>query len=1286
MSRFDELERQALAPLTNAEIIARMRRPIAVRYAIAVGSVLFALGISVALRTVFEPAPFTLFWLAVALSAWYGGMKPSLTATVLSALSVQYFFLATQNSLAVTATDLVRLGIFLAIALLVSALYEVHRLTEKALLLSRGQIEAILRSVADGITAQDQTGRVVFANDAAARIIGLNSREELLTAPAEQILQGFEILDENGELFPYDKLPGRLTLQGQNAPETVLRFRVRNTGEIRWSMVKATPVHDELGAVKLAINLFQDITHFKRSETALYEQREWLRVTLAGIGDGVIVTDTEARITFLNPVASSLTGWQLDEAVGQDIHTVFNIISEITGEPVESPITRVLREGVILNLENHTLLIAKDGTPRPIDDSGAPIYDAEGRNLGAVLVFRDVTARRAAEDRLRESEERFRIMADTAPVLIWVMDADRNLTYFNKPWLEFTGRTLEEALNDDWTVSVHPNDREPYRTAFEAACDARERFTTEYRLRCADGEYRWLLDTGVPRFEPDGTFVGYIGSCIDITERKQAEETDQFLAAIVSNSDDGIIGKMLDGTVLSWNQGAEAIYGYTAEEMIGEWIGKVFLPEKRHELDEIMGRIRDGLSVDRMETQRLRKDGRIIDISLTVSPIRNSRGEIIGASTIARDITERKRADEQLRYHAYLLQNASDAILATDRNFTIQSWNKAAESIYGWTADEVMGKPLSEVLQIEYVHQSREEASQQFIETGHWQGEQIHHRKDGSRFPVLISASLLRDENGEPDGLVSVQRDITERKQAERALSESEERFRQLTENIREVFWLRDVKSGRLLYISPIHIELWGLSPDQPLRHIEDFINTVHPDDYERIKAASKAHPEGGFDEEYRILRPDGTERWIYARSFPIYNRRGKVYRIAGVAEDITGRKHAEAMEREQRMLAEALRDTANLLNSTLDLSEVLDRILGNIERVVPHHAAEIVLIEDGGVRVVSSRDYWRRDDLTEETQSQSLSLSVDDVPNLHHMIETRQPMLIPDISASSDGVRLLRGQHWRSYVGAPIYAQDEFIGFINLMAAQPQFFTPVHADRLQAFAEQAAIAIRNAQLHQQEQTLAALQERQRLARDLHDAVSQTLFSASVVAEALTRQYHRNPEKVQERLIELHQLTRGALAEMRTLLLELRPASLVEVEIRDLLNQLAEALRSRKRIQIAIDVEGDFSALPMDVKLTLYRITQEALNNIAKHAHATHGTVTLRGHNSDFSLTVTDNGRGFDMESVMPTSLGLGIMRERAEAIGARLTITSAAQQGTQVVLAWSAEQREEARSIHLAS
>jgi signal transduction histidine kinase len=271
---------------------------------------------------------------------------------------------------------------------------------------------------------------------------------------------------------------------------------------------------------------------------------------------------------------------------------------------------------------------------------------------------------------------------------------------------------------------------------------------------------------------------------------------------------------------------------------------------------------------------------------------------------------------------------------------------------------------------------------------------------------------------------------------------------------------------------------------------------------------------------------------------------------------------------------------------------------------------------------------------------------------------------------------------HFCASLTVPLTIEDDLYGAVTLYYEQRREFSDEEIDLVVSFADQVALAVENARLRDEVKKAAVTAERNRLARDLHDAVTQTLFSSSLIADVLPRIWEANPEEGRRRLEELRQLTRGALAEMRTLLLELRPAALVGAELSDLLHQLADSITGRARVPVSVEIEGAAESLfheegqrklPVDVKVALYRIAQESLNNVAKHAGATQATVSLQFQPDRVNLRIRDDGSGFDVESVPPDSLGLGIMRERAQAIGAALNIDSQVGRGTEVEVQWSA-------------
>jgi PAS domain S-box-containing protein len=431
------------------------------------------------------------------------------------------------------------------------------------------------------------------------------------------------------------------------------------------------------------------------------ESSEHLRVTLSSIGDAVISTDSLARVKFMNHVAEKLTGWTSQDASGLPLDQVFRIVNEETRGEVENPAIRCMRDGVIVGPANHTILLARDGTEFPIDDSAAPIRDLRGEIVGCVLTFRDNTARRKAEAALRESENRFRTLADSAPALIWI-NGTEGCEYVNREYLDYLGVHPPDVCNYDWTQFVHPDDRENYVNSYMEALQNRTEFHADFRFRRHDGEYRWFRSIGRPRLGEGGEFLGMIGVSIDITESRSSENASARLAAIVESSVDAIISKSLDGIIETWNQGAERIFGYEANEVIGKPI-TILIPQDRiDEEPEILERIRRGEPVEHYETVRQTKAGAFINISLTVSPIRDPDGCITGASKVARYITEQKRLEglmqlSEVRYRR-LFQTAKDGILIFDTETGRIIDANAHMTILTWLElEQMLGKELHEI-------------------------------------------------------------------------------------------------------------------------------------------------------------------------------------------------------------------------------------------------------------------------------------------------------------------------------------------------------------------------------------------------------------------------------------------------------------------------------------------------------------------------------------------------------------------------------------------------------------
>jgi nitrate/nitrite-specific signal transduction histidine kinase len=361
-----------------------------------------------------------------------------------------------------------------------------------------------------------------------------------------------------------------------------------------------------------------------------------------------------------------------------------------------------------------------------------------------------------------------------------------------------------------------------------------------------------------------------------------------------------------------------------------------------------------------------------------------------------------------------------------------------------------------------------------------------------------------------------------------------------------------------------------------------------------------------------------------------------------------------------------ALYDVTTVASASLDLPTVLESSLDRILAMMGSEVGAIHLLDE--TKGVLHLTAWQGIPL-------DLLAKIDPVPVgsglAGWVIEHGESLVVPDIATGPRPLLAIPTRGSRAYIGVPMLARGRVLGVLSVVGERGRQFKAEEVALLTSIASQVGVAVENAQLHEQAQQAAALRERQRLARDLHDAVTQTLFSAGLIAEVLPRLWERNPQEGRRQLEELRLLTRSAMAEMRTLLLELRPAALVGMQLGDLLRQLAEVTTGRARVPVTVTVEGQQSLSP-DIQVALYRIAQEALNNVAKHAGASQATVSLDCQPGGGKLCISDDGQGFDLEAIPRESLGLGIMRERAEAVDATLTVESEIGRGTQVTVVWS--------------
>ena len=451
----------------------------------------------------------------------------------------------------------------------------------------------------------------------------------------------FEIRTDSVPTFDWRALKRWGISEDRLPPNSVVRFRPQSIWEqYRWYIIAALIVI--LAQSAIIADLLLHRRRRRRVEAVLRENQQLMDLAASAGELGLWSHDLDQSEVWANGYFRALFGF------GQNEPLVLNDLLASVHPDDRARVICAVESAQLAGIpfEGEFRVILPDGKERWVVARGKTVSEARGmRRMGVVL---DITERKRAEGSLRESEERFRIMANTAPVMIWMSGTNKRCDYFNNRWLDFTGRTLEQELGDGWAKGVHRDDLERCLEIYRNSFDARQEFTMEYRLRRWDGEYGWVLNHGVPRFEPAGIFLGYIGSCIDVTERKHAEE--KFRLAVEA-SPSAIVMTNQQGKIVLVNAQAESLFGYLRDELIDQPV-EILVPERfrashpAHRAEFCAASQPRAMGAGRDLFAR-RKDGteRLVEIGL--APIHTQEG--ILALTAILDITERRRAELELR-------------------------------------------------------------------------------------------------------------------------------------------------------------------------------------------------------------------------------------------------------------------------------------------------------------------------------------------------------------------------------------------------------------------------------------------------------------------------------------------------------------------------------------------------------------------------------------------------------------------------------------------------------------
>lgn len=835
---------------------------------------------------------------------------------------------------------------------------------------------------------------------------------------------------------------------------------------------------------------------------------------------------------------------------------------------------------------------------------------------------------------LRKSEEYNRRLVDILPDAVCLINPEGKLLAVNAQAVTMFGYASPEELLT--------------KSALELTAESdRARIGTDLANILKTGlirnaEYTLLKKNQTPfQIELSATLSltsigqpGLVSVMRDVTERRQAEQKIYELLGMVDQAHDAIIVRDLAGHIQYFNKGAERILGWSAAEVRGRADPEIFFKEPTAFAAAV--ETLQATGEWNGETQALTKARQPVIFESRWTLVRQYEGQLSHILTINTDVTRRKLTEVLLKQQEELSQQvigaALDGFWRIDLQENLLDVNDAYCRMTGYSRAELLAMRVSDL----EVNEPQPELVGGHIRTilnsGGDRFESRHRCKDGRTIEVEITATALKSQ---ANYIFAFVRDISGHKLAEKILRASEERFRQLADNIHEVFWITDVVTEKMIYISPAFNEIWGRSCESIYASANNWYETIHPADREKVlKSCLARQVNGDFLEVYRILRPDGSTRWIQDRAFPVRDGSGAVYRIIGIAEDITKRKLAwdalgESEARKSAIMRVALDGivTVDHEGKILELNLAAEKIFNQTrEKLIGHEIIKII--------PVAFRAWFQAGLANCFTGKRG--------PAIGSRIE--MPALRGD------------GNHFPAeftITRIRIEGHPTFAVYIRDITQRKRF-----EEELRLWPQRIIEAQES--------------ERQRVARELHDGINQIIASVKMrvckVADNLTG---INPA-AREILVRCDRLLVKALEENRRISHNLHPSDLKNLGLSAACRQLTKEFELRANLKVDCRIAAQLSRLDPGVELNLFRIVQEAINNIEKHAQATHVHLQIGLKANDLVLTIQDDGCGFDpgrpkAKKKKGHGLGLTNLRERARALGGTCEVVSAPKKGTTI-------------------
>ncbi len=906
---------------------------------------------------------------------------------------------------------------------------------------------ALFEGVPVGLYRSTPTGQVLDANPALLRMLGYTSRE---------ILMAVNLCNLYVDHKAHDRMRRQLDTQGE-VRDLEVGWK-RYGGQLIWVRENIRAVRDPGGRLLGYEGLVEDITESKRAREELEESNQFREEIISGASEGIVVWDRSLRRIVWNRYMEELTGIPAERALGG---RTFEMVLALRGPGLE--LLEGALDGQIVSSGDLFIEIEETGRSGWVVGTYGPHRNAAGEIVGVIGVIRSVTERRRNEQALRESEQRFRLVADAAPVMIWMDDAEGMSTYFNKPWLDFTGRTLEAELGRGSRDGIHPDDLLPrFIAVYDAAFTARRPFQTEYRLRRADGEYRWVLETATPRFTASGDFEGFVGTAIDITERRRAEKAlreseqllreSQIVARLGSYVLDIASGLWKGSDVMDKVFGIDEAY----EHSVAGWLALIHPADRTMMTDyfenEVLGQGRAFNKEYRIVRRNDQAERWVHGLGKLEFDARGLPRTMLGT---IQDITERRRADEAVKESEARFRLMADAapvlIWISDASARCTFFNKPWLDFTGRALEQEIGSGWMEGVHPDDLALVR--GFDDFERTEKpYQHEYRLRRRDGEYRWVLDTGVPRCTPEGVFEGYIGSVIDITDRRRAEEALKESEARYRTQVENAPEAIVVFDVDAGRFVEANDNAARLWGFSRADILEKDPAALSPpVQPDG--RPSAGAIAENIG------RTLQGETPLfEWIHrdalGRNIPCEVRLARLPSatrrlVRGSVIDISERKRAEKLQ-------SALYRIAATTSATEDIDEFY-RAIHSIVGELMYAKNFYVALHDTQADLISFPYCVDEIDPTPDPMPPGNGLTA-------HVLRTGEALLTLD----EDFNRMLQrgevelvGSNSVAWLGVPLKRGGKTFGVLVVQSYDPRFtFGEAEKDVLTFVSQQIAVAL----------------------------------------------------------------------------------------------------------------------------------------------------------------------------------------------------------------------------------